>query len=221
MNHRILPIFLLGLSLLVIHSVHGYAVPDNTLSVIGLKQESGVAATSSDEEIAFVEFMGNNDNYTLDSNDDGHSHGGVGGFFKRLGCDIVKGTQIVSKSVSEGKVWNSVKKGFEKVKNFFSKKKVEEPVPETEAKEVPVIKAEAAPVPETEQVAKELPVIKTEAETVPETKAKEVPVSQTEAEPSVTVTSSAPTETIPEDNEVSSGDPAPDIDVRMLGATGN
>lgn len=125
------------MSILLIQSVRGYAIPessveDHHLLVVGLGPAD---IESGDGEPALVQFVGNNDNSTVHDHSD-HSHGGgVGGFFKRLGCDIVKGTQIVSKSVSDGKVWNSVKKGYEKVKNFFSKKELVE----TE-KEVPVFK---------------------------------------------------------------------------------
>lgn len=128
------------MGLLLIQSVRGYAIPDSSvedhhLLVVGLGPADTV---TGDGEPAIVQFVGNNDNYTVHDHSD-HSHGGgVGGFFTRLRCDIVKGTQIVSKSVTEGKVWNSVKKGYENVKNFFSRKQ-----PVASEKEVPVIPTES------------------------------------------------------------------------------
>lgn len=112
--------------------MNGFSIREENPSTSLEKDVAEILSTeyqfdSGSGEPALVEFVGNNDNTTLNHPvGEDHQHHGVRGFFKRLGCDLVKGTQIVTKGV---------KSGFDRVRNFFSRNK-ETPVEKEAEKEV-------------------------------------------------------------------------------------
>lgn len=175
-------LLLVGICFLSTVTVQGYSVLNVTEEVAVKSDLTKIGSSeSSSEEPALVQFIGNNDNSTTDKPSDTKPHS-IGGFFKKLGADLVRGTEIVRKSVSETNVWSSVKKGYERLKNLFSRNKVE--------------------VVEEKEAVKEVePVIKVGVNTT---------------EPIVTSTE-AP---LDNDNEIDGDDPAPEIDVRILGDSG-
>lgn len=120
-------LLLLGFSVLLVQSVAGYSIRNLT----SFSDEVSSEYFYDSGEPALVHFAGNNDNITVKDqpNDEDHHRPSVTGFLKQLGSDIVKGTKVVAKSVSE-----SVSNGFKKLKNFFSGKKSEpeEPILEKE-----------------------------------------------------------------------------------------
>lgn len=175
-------LLLVGICFLSTVTVQGYSVLNVTEEVAVKSDLTKIGnSESSSEEPALVQFIGNNDNSTTDRPSDTKPHS-IGGFFKKLGADLVRGTEIVRKSVSETNVWSSVKKGYERLKNLFSRNKVE--------------------VVEEKEAVKEVePVINVGVNTT---------------EPIVTSTE-AP---LDNDNEIDGDDPAPEIDVRILGDSG-
>lgn len=133
---------LLLLGILCLHSVTGYSVLNGTAEDVSVSRAPAEIDTSDSGEPALVQFIGNNDNTTTTTTTVDKELHGVTGFFKKLGCDLVRGTQIVSKSVTETKVWGSVKKGYERLKNLFSKKETPTPVEEEVEKIEPNINVE-------------------------------------------------------------------------------
>lgn len=174
-------LLLVGICFLSTVTVQGYSVLNVTEEVAVKSDLTKIGSSeSSSEEPALVQFIGNNDNSTTDRPSDTKPHS-IEGFFKKLGADLVRGTEIVRKSVSETNVWSSVKKGYERLKNLFSRNKV---------------------VVEEKEAVKEVePVINVGVNTT---------------EPIVTSTE-AP---LDNDNEIDGDDPAPEIDVRILGDSG-
>lgn len=79
-----------------------------------------------------------------ENEEDTTSRRGLGHFFKKLGCDIARGTKTVTKKVAEGEVWRTVKSGYELVKSFFGGKKMKQEQPEVkvEEKEIPAVVTE-------------------------------------------------------------------------------
>lgn len=172
---------LVGICFLSTVTVQGYSVRNVTEEVAVKSDLTKIGSSeSSSEEPALVQFIGNNDNTTTDKPSDVKPQS-IGGFFKKLGADLVRGTEIVRKSVSETKAWSSVKNGFERLKNLFSRNKE---------------------VVEEKEAVKDLkPLINMGVNTT---------------EPIVTSTETP----LDNDNEIDGDDPAPEIDVRILGGSG-
>lgn len=102
----------------------GGCIPEDSTSVDGFANDQELNGTISTDEPSLVYFA--SENATRDDVALVREKRGVKGFFKQLGCDIAKGTQIVGEGVSEaGSLWKSIKKGFSLFKNLFKKK--EEP----------------------------------------------------------------------------------------------
>lgn len=106
-------LFLVGISGLIV-TISGGCIPKDSPSV----NEQELNGTISSDEPSLVYFA--SENATRDDLALVREKRGVKGFFKQLGCDIAKGTQIVGEGVSEaGSLWKSIKKGYAYLKNIF------------------------------------------------------------------------------------------------------
>lgn len=224
-------VLLLGttiISCMFIQTANGFTIRNETsledeeAAIMSAEQDYG---SYDSGESAIVQLIGNNDENQNEAPREEYHHHGVGGFFRRLGCDIWKGTQIVTKSV---------KNGYSSVKKFFSRRKEYEAEPEKgPGKELEVNKidtvvvsassTESIAVPQTTEIIETIAVssstdtiaISSSTETIAVSSSSEtIEVPQSTESPIVHLTESSPV-----DNEIESADPeaAPEIDVRILG----